>query len=283
MPIQWFPGHMAKAKRVVQENLKLVDVVIEVVDARCPSASSNDDLVQLLGSKRRIVLLNKADLADPVQTEVWLAHLRSQGAEAAAFDAVHGAAWDLLQMIRRAYAPVLEAIRAKGRLPRPARVMVVGIPNVGKSSVINRLVGTRRAAIGDRPGITKGKQWVRVGADVELLDLPGILPPKFDDQDEAVMLAAIGTIKEDLFDHVEIAGDLLAVLHEKVPHGLKDRLGIEKLAADTANNLAQAAQARGLLRPGGVPDLARAATLVLREAREGRLGRLTLQEPSVTQ
>jgi ribosome biogenesis GTPase A len=281
MPIQWYPGHMAKAMRTVQENLKLVDVVIEVVDARCPGASSNGDLVRLLQAKPRIVVLNKADLADPPATEDWIGYLRASGVEALPFDAAHGQSRPLLQAIGRVFQPALQAWTAKGRRPRAARVMVAGIPNVGKSSLINRLVGTRRAATGNKPGITRGKQWVRVGAGIELLDLPGIMPPRFDSQEAALLLAAVGVVKEEVFDPVEAAGALLPVLFQKVPGGLGERLGLTELQGDTQAGLARVAQARGLLLQGGGPDLQKAALLLLRECREGRLGRMTLEEPPV--
>lgn len=281
MSIQWFPGHMAKAKRVVQENLRLVDVVVEVVDARCPSASSNGDLVQLLGDKPRIVLLNKADLAQPTGTEAWMRYLRAQGMEASSLDAVRGNPRDLLARVRSTFAPVLAALKAKGRLPRPARVMVLGIPNVGKSSVINRLVGGRRAATGDKPGVTKGKQWVRVGRDVELLDLPGILQPKFEDQHAALLLAAVGAIRDEVYDHVAAVTTLLPLLWEQVPAGLQERFGLTELDPNPEVNLGTIAANRGLLRAGGTPELEKAAGLVLRETRDGLLGKLTLEHPPV--
>lgn len=278
--IQWFPGHMAKARRQLEENAPLVDVVLEIVDARCPLASRNPDLMKLVAHKPQVLILNKLDLADPSTTARWVAHFRREGRFAVALDAVKGTgAKDVLAIVREAFAPTLAKWVEKGRKPRPARVMAVGIPNVGKSSAINRLVGARKAAVGDRPGVTRGKQWVRIGADVELLDMPGILVPKFEDQRDGVILAAIGSIKEEVFDQRMVAGALLPVLWEKAPAALAERFGLRELAAEPEANLEALGRHRGLIRAGDVVEIEKAAALVLREFREGRLGRISLQEP----
>lgn len=280
--IQWFPGHMAKARRTLEENAPLVDVVLEIVDARCPLASRNPELMRLVAHKPQVLILNKADLADPGTTKRWVEVLRQEGRTAVALDAVKGTgARDVLAAIRTAFAPVLAAWTAKGRKPRPARVMAVGIPNVGKSSAINRLVGARRAIVGDRPGVTRGKQWVRIGADVELLDMPGILVPKFEDQRDGIMLAAIGCVKEEVFDQRMVAGELLSLIWEPLHGGLAERLGLSDLAPDAEANLEAIGRHRGLLRGGDQVELEKAAALVLREFREGRLGRVSLQRPVV--
>lgn len=278
--IQWFPGHMAKAKRVLQENAPLVDVILEIVDARCPQASSNPDLMKLVAHKSRIKVLNKADLADPGLTRGWLDHFRRNGEIAVAIDAVKGTgAREVIAAIREAFAPKLAEWTAKGRKPRPARVMAVGIPNVGKSSVINRLVGARKAVVGDKPGVTRGKQWVRIGGDVELLDMPGILVPKFDVPWEGVLLASIGSIKDEVYDTMEVVGKLLPYFWEHGREGLAERLGLTGLSPDLGTNIETIGRHRGLLRAGGVVEGDKVAMLVLREFREGRLGRISLERP----
>lgn len=278
--IQWFPGHMAKARRQVQEQLRLVDVVLEVVDARVPRASSNPELQAITGGKPRVILLNKADLADPEATAGWLRHLQDQGQAAVALDARGGRGTnELLAAVRQLFAPTLAAIRARGRLPRPARAMVIGMPNVGKSSVINRLVGRRRAAVGDRPGVTRGPQWVRAGKDVELLDTPGILVPKIEDLHQGVRLAALGMVKDEVISTVFVAGTILPQIWQVAAAAITERLGLNELAPEPAENLSAIALAKGLLRPGGQPDLDRAAALFLRELREGKLGRISLERP----
>lgn len=271
---------MAKARRVLQENAPLVDVILEIVDARCPVASSNPDLMKLVAHKRQIRVLNKADLADGAITRAWLDHFKQAGELAVAIDAVKGTgAREVIAAIREAFAPKLAEWTAKGRKPRPARVMAVGIPNVGKSSVINRLVGSRKAAVGDKPGITRGKQWVRIGGDVELLDMPGILVPKFEDQWDGVLLASIGCIKDEVYDQMEVVAQLLPYFWQHAPEALTDRLGLSGLSEDPGTNLETIGRHRGLLRAGGAVETEKVAALVLREFREGRLGRISLEKP----
>lgn len=278
--IQWFPGHMAKARRTLEENAPLVDVVLEIVDARCPLSSRNPDLMKLVAHKPQVLILNKSDLADPATTARWLARFRREGRFAVALDAVKGTgAKDVLAQVRDAFTPTLAKWVEKGRKPRPARVMAVGIPNVGKSSAINRLVGARKAVVGDRPGVTRGKQWVRIGADVELLDMPGILVPKFEDQRDGIMLAAIGCVKEEVFDQRMVAGELLLMLWPKVQAGLADRFGLSSLSENPEVNLEAIGRHRGLIRAGDQVEVEKAAALLLREFREGRFGRVSLEEP----
>lgn len=278
--IQWFPGHMAKAKRMLQENAPLVDVILEILDARCPAASSNPDLMALVAQKPRIKVLNKADLADPEATRRWVAYYRQQGELAVPLDAVKGTGVrEVIGAIREAFAPRLAEWTRRGRKPRPARVMAVGIPNVGKSSAINRLAGGRKALVGDRPGVTRGKQWVRIGSSVELLDMPGILVPKFDNQWDGILLAVTGSVKEEVFDPREVAGQILPFLWEKAEAQLQERFGLPHLSPVPEENLEAIGRARGLIRAGGIVEVDKVASLVLREYREGRLGRITLQEP----
>lgn len=276
--IQWFPGHMAKAKRVLQENAPLVDVILEIVDARCPQASSNPDLMKLVAHKARIKVLNKADLADGATTRGWMEHFRRQGELVVAIDAVKGTGVrEVIAAVREAFAPKLAEWTAKGRKPRPARAMAVGIPNVGKSSVINRLVGARKAAVGDKPGITRGKQWVRIGGDIELLDMPGILVPKFEDQWDGILLAAIGSIKDEVYDHMDVVGQLLPYFWEHAREALTERMGLTEVSANPEENLERIGRHRGFLRAGGTVEADKVAGLVLREFREGRLGRISLE------
>lgn len=278
--IQWFPGHMAKARRMLQENAPLVDVILEILDARCPAASSNPDLMSLVAHKARIKVLNKADLADRDATQRWVAYFRARGEVAIPLDAVKGnGARELIAAIREAFAPRLAEWTARGRKPRPARVMAVGIPNVGKSSAINRLVGARKAAVGNRPGVTRGKQWVRIGGNIELLDMPGVLVPRFENQWDGILLAAVGCIKEEVFDSRDVASQILPLLWEKVPEAVRQRFGLTALSPVAEENFEVIGRARGLLRSGGVVEDEKVAALILRELREGRLGRLTLEEP----
>jgi len=279
--IQWFPGHMAKTKRLLKENAPLVDVILEIVDARCPAASSNQDLLDIVAHKSRIVVLNKADLAVPAKTRAWLEHFRAQGHMAVALDAIKGTgANEVVAAVREVFKPRLADWVAKGRKPRPARAMAVGIPNVGKSSVINRLVGARRATVGDKPGVTRGKQWVRIGGDVELLDMPGVLVPKFEVPHEGILLAAVGAVKEEVFDPRDVVEVLLPLLWENQAETVQQRLGLPQLFPTVAENLDAIGRARGMLRHGGVVEEEKAAALVLREFREGRLGRISLEATS---
>lgn len=280
--IQWFPGHMAKARRVLQENAPLVDVILEVVDARCPQASSNAELMKLVANKAQIKVLNKADLADGATTRAWLEHFKARGELAVAIDAVKGTGVrEVITAIREAFAPKLAEWTAKGRKPRPARVMAVGIPNVGKSSVINRLVGARKAVVGDKPGVTRGKQWVRIGGDAELLDMPGILVPKFEDQWDGVLLAAIGSIKDEVYDQMEVVGNLLPYFWAHSPGPLTERLGLIGLSENPDANVEAIGRHRGLIRAGGIVEADKVAFMILREFREGRLGRISLEAPPV--
>lgn len=278
--IQWFPGHMAKARRVLQENAPMVDVILEIVDARCPFASSNEDMMKLVAQKPRIKVLNKADLADGSATRAWVEFYRQQGVLAVPLDAVKGTGQrEVVNAIREAFAQRLKDWVAKGRKPRPARAMVVGIPNVGKSSAINRLVGHRKAIVGDKPGVTRGKQWVRIGGDVELLDMPGILVPKFEDQWDGVLLASISAIKEEVFDQRDVAGQLLPYFWAKNPEAVTARWGLKELHENPQENLEAVGRSRGLIRAGGVVEDEKVASLILREFREGKLGRISLQQP----
>lgn len=280
--VQWFPGHMAKARRQVAEKAKMVDVIIEVVDARIPATSSNPDLPALTAPRPRVVVLNKADVADPVATGAWVAHHRQAGVTAVPVDAVKGTgAAEVLAAVQAAFRPVLASLQAKGRFGRPARVMVIGMPNVGKSSLINRLAGRYKAAVGARPGHTRTQQWIRVGKEVELLDTPGILVPKVLEMQQGIRMAALGLVKEEVIDAEAVAGAILPELWAAAPERVTERFGLTRLSDDALENMERIARAKSLLRPGGLPDTGRAAALILKEIRDGKLGRVTLERPPV--
>lgn len=275
---QWFPGHMSRAQREVREGVRLVDVILEVVDARIPLASRAANLQRMTAGRPRILVLSKADLAQEAATRQWVAHFAAAGLQAVPVDAVRGKGIPaLVQAVETAFAPRQATLAAKQRQPRPARVMVVGIPNVGKSSLLNRLAGGRKAATGNRPGVTRGKQWVRVGAGMDLLDMPGILPPRMLKGRGGTLLVALGTVVEGEYDPREVA---LAVLPDLVAQAaLRARWRAETLPADPLAALEALAGSRGMLRPGGVPDMERAAVVLLQELRDGKLGRVTFERP----
>ncbi|MCL6594110.1 MAG: ribosome biogenesis GTPase YlqF [Alicyclobacillus sp.] len=286
---------MAKARRQMSEALRWVDAVLELVDARLPLASSNPMLAELAGNKPRTLVLTRIDLADPAATQAWLAWFRQQGLEVVAVDARSGAGvHDIVPALERAAAGKRLREAQRGIRPRPVRAMVVGIPNVGKSSLINRLAGRAAAKIGDRPGITKAQQWIRLGR-VELLDTPGVLWPKLEDWTAAAALAVSGAIKSDLLDMTELCTYFVPFCVRQYPQALRQRYQLaEELvpppAGDAAANwaltervLEQIARRRGLLQPGGVPALERAAELLIREVQTGCLGRLSFEWPPVSQ
>ncbi|MBW5444597.1 ribosome biogenesis GTPase YlqF [Cohnella sp. CFH 77786] len=287
MTIQWFPGHMTRAKRQIEEKLKLIDVVLELIDARIPQSSRNPMIDEIIGSKPRLVLLNKADLADPALTAVWTAYFRALGHEALAIDASSGSGVkEIPAKARELLREKIERQVAKGMKPRPARALIVGIPNVGKSTLINRLAGRNVAATGDRPGVTKGQQWIRSGSELELLDTPGILWPKFEDPVAGNLLAATGAIKEEVLHVDEVACFVLQTLAPVYGEVLKERYGLQELPAELPNLQAAAevleaiGKRRGCLAGGGHVDYEKAAGVVLRDLRSGKLGRITLEAPN---
>lgn len=280
MSIQWYPGHMARARRLVQENLKLVDVVIELLDARIPASSRNPLIGKIVGGKPHLVVLNKEDLADPHLTRLWLDWFRGRGLPALAVDSTRrkGVA-EVPILVRRLVEDKMASLTARGRRPPNPRCMVVGIPNVGKSFFINALAGSRVTRTGNRPGVTRGQQWVRLAREVELLDTPGVLWPKFDDPRVGLKLAATGAIKEEVFDVEEVAAWLAEWLLQSFPASLKERYHLEELPAQGHRVVELIGARRGLVGPGGVVDSYRAAVHLLKEFREGRLGRFTLDVP----
>ena len=267
MLIQWFPGHMAKTKRLIIEHLKAVDVAAELLDARIPLASANP----------RIVILNKADLADPEMTKAWESYYKRKGVAAVSMSCGNGKdKKKFLRLIKKAAGPMLEKWKRRGLKTRSARIMILGIPNVGKSTLINFISGTAAARTANTPGHTRGKQWVRLSQGLDLLDTPGVLWPKFEDQVAALRLAATGAIAGDVFDADTVVPELMRVLARTAPDALREKYGIEDAAADPQILLAQAGKRRGCILPGGAIDYARVQTMILNDFRSGKLGRITL-------
>lgn len=277
MLIQWFPGHMAKTKRLIIEHLKAVDVAAELLDARIPLASANPMVEELLSGKPRIVILNKADLADPEMTKAWESYYKRKGVAAVSMSCGNGKdKKKFLRLIKEAAGPMLEKWKRRGLKMRSARIMILGIPNVGKSTLINFISGTAAARTANTPGHTRGKQWVRLSQGLDLLDTPGVLWPKFEDQVAALRLAATGAIAGDVFDADTVVPELMRVLAQTAPDALREKYGIEDAAADPQILLAQAGKRRGCILPGGAIDYARVQTMILNDFRSGKLGRITL-------
>jgi len=281
MNIQWFPGHMAKTRRLLEDNLKIVDVVIELLDARIPYASKNPELNKILGIKPRITVLNKSDLADESISREWSKWYNSNGFTNIFIDSIKGKGINELKIgLREIMKEKLEKEKLKGRLIRPIRTMVVGIPNVGKSSFINKIAGSASAATGDKPGVTRGKQWIRLNDEIELLDTPGILWPKFDDIKVAKNLAFTGAIKDDVIDTIELTMALLDFLKETYPDYLKTRFKIDLYEDLTGEKLLSAVgKKRGCIVSGGLIDYNRISSIVLDEFRGGKIGRISLERP----
>ena len=280
MNIQWYPGHMTKAKRAMKEDMKLVDLVIELVDARAPLASRNPDIDSLAAGKGRVILLNKADLASEKANAAWITYFESQGFQVMKIDARAKATLKQLNaLIQEACKEKIERDRRRGILNRPVRAMVVGIPNVGKSTFINSFAGKAAAKTGNKPGVTKGNQWIRLNKQVELLDTPGILWPKFEDQRVGLLLAFLGSINDEILEKDELASELADYLRNITPGLLKERYGIEEDGKKPYELLDEIAAARACLTKGGVNDLTKAARLLLDEFRGGKLGRITLEMP----
>lgn len=277
MLIQWFPGHMAKTKRLIIEHLKAVDVAAELLDARIPLSSANPMVEELLSGKPRIVILNKADLADPGMTKAWESYYKRKGVAAVSMSCGNGKdKKKFLRLIKEAAGPMLEKWKRRGLKTRSARIMILGIPNVGKSTLINFISGTAAARTANTPGHTRGKQWVRLSQGLDLLDTPGVLWPKFEDQVAALRLAATGAIAGDVFDADTVVPELMRVVARTAPDALREKYGIEDAAADPQILLAQAGKRRGCILPGGAIDYARAQTMILNDFRSGKLGRITL-------
>ena len=280
MQIQWYPGHMTKAKRAMKEDIKLIDLVIELVDARVPLGSRNPDIDELAKGKGRIVLLNKADLADDGCTERWIAWFKEQGIHALRINARSGMGMKQIQpLVQEACKEKIERDRRRGIKNRPVRTMVVGIPNVGKSTFINSFAGKACAKTGNKPGVTKGNQWIRLNKTLELLDTPGILWPKFEDQMVGLRLALIGAIKDEILNIDELSLELIKVLARDYAGILTDRYGVDETQTPV-KILEQIAENRKCISRGNELDYSKAAALLIDEFRGGRLGKITLEKPS---
>lgn len=276
--VQWFPGHMARTRRQIKESLPLVDAVVEIVDARVPVSSRNPELPELIGQKPLMVILNKCDLADENATCRMISELGKQGVTAIAVDCRSGKGLNAFApTVRRMLADKIEANAQKGMTGKPLRLMVVGIPNTGKSSFINRMAGKNKAKVADKPGVTRQNQWFGIGNGIELLDTPGVLWPKFDDPDVGLRLAFIGSVKDTILDIELIAARFLTIMNENYPERIKERYKLEfSPESEEFERLEMLARKRGMLISGGEPDTERAAVMLLDEYRAGKLGRITL-------
>ena len=276
--INWYPGHMAKSRRLLQDQLRAVDAVIELCDARAPLATRNPDLEKLTRGKARILILNKADLADDQETARWVEYFRSQGLSAMRFNSNGGKTKEILARIQEATRPAVERAAARG-VKKTVRLMIIGIPNVGKSTFINRIHGSGIAKASDRPGVTRSNQWVKIGPYLELLDTPGMLPPRMDDQDSARLLAYLGSIRDQIMNTEELAGQLLMHLQAINPAAVAARFKLPEgeVYDDPQLALEAACRGRGWLISGGRPDVDRAAALVLDEFRAGKAGKISIE------
>lgn len=291
MHFQWYPGHMTKAKRMMQENIKLIDLVIELVDARVPISSRNPDIDELGKNKARLILLNKSDLAEDKWNDAWSEYFREKGFSVVKVNSKKGGGIKSINgVIQEACKEKIERDRKRGILNRPVRAMVVGIPNVGKSTFINALAGKACAKTGNKPGVTKGKQWIRLNKNVELLDTPGILWPKFEDPNVGLCLAFIGSINDEILDKEELAAELIKNMSGRYGKRLEERYGVtlvENTAGDGEDTkkaweiLREIARARSCLLKGSELDTKKAAGFLLDDFRSGKLGRVTLEVPEV--
>ncbi|MCD8076867.1 MAG: ribosome biogenesis GTPase YlqF [Lachnospiraceae bacterium] len=280
MNIQWYPGHMTKAKRAMEESLRLIDVIIELVDARAPLSSRNPDIDRLGRQKYRILLLNKADLADESANLLWEKWFTAQGCHVVKLDARSGSGMRAVQeTIQEACREKIERDRRRGIQNRPVRAMVAGIPNVGKSTFINSFARKSCTKTGNKPGVTKGNQWIRLNRNVELLDTPGILWPKFEDAQVATRLALIGSINDNVLNREELAAEGLRFMQDHYPEALAGRYEGAEMGGEPWEALASLAVLRQCLKRGGEPDTEKAAALFLEDLRSGRLGRITLETP----
>lgn len=280
MTIQWYPGHMAKAKREVQEKLKLIDIVFEIVDARVPLASRNPMIDEIVRQKPRIVLLNKADMADPEMTKQWIEYFTEGETTALAINSQSGEGLaEIAKEAKKILAPKINKMKEKGIRPRPIRALVVGIPNSGKSTLINRLANRNVARTGNTPGVTRAQQWIKVGKEMELLDTPGILWPKFEDERVGYLLAVTGAIKDTILDLQDIAVFALRLLEKRYPERLQERYGFREIPEEIVEIFDAIGKKRGCLMAGGMIDYDKTAEIILHDIRNMKLGRLTLETP----
>lgn len=276
MDYQWYPGHMTKAKRQMQEDIKLIDLVIELVDARVPLSSRNPDIDDLRKNKARLILLNKSDLADDAQNEKWIEYFKAKGYHALKINSKNKSGIkEINNVVNEACKEKIERDRKRGIKNRPVRAMVVGIPNVGKSTFINAYAGRNCAKTGNKPGVTKGKQWIKLSKTLELLDTPGILWPKFEDQAIGLKLALIGSINDNILDVSDMAYEFVKILNNSYENAIPNRFGVEK-NDDPLKMLEGIAEVRGCKLKGNVLDLEKASSILLEEFRSGKLGKITL-------
>ena len=280
MNFQWYPGHMTKAKRQMQEDIKLIDLVIELVDARVPLASRNPDIDELGKNKYRLILMNKADLADKEKTKQWSSYFKKMGFFVVSLDArTKNSMKSITDIVMEACKEKIERDRKRGIKNRPVRAMVVGIPNVGKSTFINSYAGKACAKTGNKPGVTKGKQWIRLSKSVELLDTPGILWPKFEDQSVGLKLALIGSIKDEILNVDELAVELIKFLISSYPGLLSERYDVNE-SGDITDIIIEIAKNRKCVSKGAEVDYSKATALVIDDFRSGKLGKITLEIPN---
>lgn len=280
MDIQWYPGHMTKTKRMMNENISLVDVVIELLDARIPYSSKNPDIDNLANNKYRIIILNKVDLADDKKTEQWKNYFKEKGFEVILVNSVNGKGLDKIEpKAKLLMKEKIERLKKRGRIFVPVRAMIVGIPNVGKSTLINKFVGRAMTKTGDKPGVTRGKQWVKVKKDFELLDTPGILWPKFEDKAVGMKLAFTGAVNDDIIDSYTLALNLICILRGKYPDCIKNRYKIDFNEENSSDDiLRKIGEMRGFKIKGGEIDLKRTSDIFIDEFRAAKLGKITLEE-----
>lgn len=279
MQVQWYPGHMTKAKRMMQEDIKLVDLVIELIDARIPFSSGNPDIDELARGKSRLILLNKADLADQAMNAKWQEYFKEKGLETLIINSRSREGFSPInRSIEKVCSEKIERDRKKGIIGRPVRAMVVGIPNVGKSTFINSLCRKASAKTGNKPGVTKGKQWIKLGKGVDLLDTPGILWPRFENERIGMNLAYIGSINDEILDETELAMNLISNVKTDYPGVFFDRYGCDE-SKETTVILEEISVKRGCLKKGNEPDTGKGAHIVLDEFRSGKLGHITLETP----
>ncbi|HBA97066.1 MAG TPA: ribosome biogenesis GTPase YlqF [Lachnospiraceae bacterium] len=280
MQFQWYPGHMAKAKKAMMEDIKLIDVIIELVDARLPYSSKNPDIETLANGKARVIIMNKCDLADSSITDDWIKYYEDKGCFTVRVDSKAGKGIKAVNsVIQKACSKKIERDRRRGILNRPVRAMIAGIPNVGKSTFINSFAGKACTKTGNRPGVTKGKQWIRLNKNVELLDTPGILWPKFEDQSVGLRLAFTGAIKDELYNMYELAILLIKYLSENYPDAISTYYQIETSGEQEPEVLRRIAVRRGCIKSGAEPDPDKAARYLIDDFRTGRLGKITLERP----
>lgn len=280
MNIQWYPGHMAKSRRLISEKLKIIDMVIEIVDARAPFSTKNPDFDALFGQKKRILLLNKKDLAEPETTKQWIEFFTAKGITSLDFCALKDNPSGLVKIINKELAPIIEKYRSKG-MNKTLRCIAAGIPNVGKSAILNRIAGSKKLKEGNKPGVTRGLQWLKLNNNIELLDSPGLLWPKIENQRTALNIALLKSINEDILNTEELAFGLVKFFKEKYPERIGERYSVSNLKDKTEDEvLTQICENRGFLLKGGILDLERAANMIIDEFQSGKLGRISLEKSS---